>query len=73
MLLNLALSLLTLVCCVGGVILLAGVLTWQERAPTPTLRQRLLLYLVLPATVGVVATILGALALLFYYWTPIIG
>lgn len=70
MLLNLALSLLALLSCGGGVVALAVVLTWQEHAATPDVRWRRLVYLVLPVTVLVAGLMLGSLTLVFRYWTP---
>ncbi|UOR05609.1 hypothetical protein MUN82_00570 [Hymenobacter aerilatus] len=70
MLLNLVLSLLALLSCGGGVVVLAMVLTWQEHAATPDVRWRRLVYLVLPVTVLVAGLMLGSLTLVFRYWTP---
>jgi len=64
-----ALSFVALLLCIGGVALLALLLTWQERAATPDVRRRLLL-LVLPVGSVIFCLVLGALTLLLLLWAP---
>ncbi|UOQ72183.1 hypothetical protein [Hymenobacter cellulosilyticus] len=65
-----ALSLLMVLLCAGGVLLLALVLAWQERAASPDVRRQRLLYLVLPVASAVLALLLGAVFLLMTIWSP---
>lgn len=64
------LSLLLLLLCVGGVLVLALVLAWQERAAAPDVRRQRLLYLVLPVGSAVLALLLGSVFLLMTIWSP---
>lgn len=70
MLLQLAVSLLALLGCAGGIVGLAFVLTWQERGASVLERQRRLLTGVLPATGALVGLLLGLTLLLFIVWAP---
>ena len=70
MLAQIGLSFLVLLLCAGAVAALALVLTWQERAPTPDVRRRLLLGLVLPVTGLVGGVVLGSFTLLLLLWSP---
>ncbi|WP_303312545.1 hypothetical protein [Hymenobacter sp. BT730] len=70
MLLQVAFSLLVLLACVGGIILLASVLTWQERGASAHDRQQRLLTGVLPVAGGVVLILLGLFFLLMMAWSP---
>lgn len=65
-----ALSFVALLLCIGGVALLALLLTWQERAATPDVRRRRLLLLVLPVGSVIFCLVLGALTLLLLLWAP---
>ncbi|WP_157547522.1 hypothetical protein [Hymenobacter sp. DG25A] len=70
MLLQVAFSLLVLLACVGGIVLLAFMLTWQERGASAHERQRRLLTGVLPVAGGVVGILLGLFFLLMVVWSP---
>lgn len=67
---QLALTLLGSLFCAGDVAVLAWLLTWQERAPSPDLRRLRLLRGVLPGTVVLLALLLLALVQLMLLWRP---
>ena len=65
-----ALTLLGVLFCVGDVVALGVLLTWQERAATPSDRWQRLVRGVLPATVVLLALLLLAFTQLMLLWPP---
>lgn len=68
--LQFAISLGMVLLCAGGVVVLALVLAWQERAAAPDVRRQRLLWLVLPVASAVLALLLGSVFLLMTIWSP---
>jgi uncharacterized membrane protein YidH (DUF202 family) len=69
MLLQLSLTVVALLICVGDVVALAGLLAWQERAADPDSRRYRLLRGVLPATSLLLLVLLGAVFSLMMLWS----
>jgi len=63
-----ALTLLGLLFCFGDVAALGALLTWQERAPTPTQRRHRLLRGVLPGAAVLIALLLLAFVQTMLLW-----
>lgn len=70
MLLQLALTVLALLVCVGDVAALAFLLSWQEHAANPISRRQRLLTGVLPASCLLLLLLLGAVFFLMMLWSP---
>ena len=64
-----ALTLLGVLFCAGDVALLGFLLTWQERAPSPGVRQQRWLRAVLPATTVLLALLLLTITQLMLLWS----
>lgn len=69
MLLQLSLTVVALLVCVGDVAALATLLTWQERAADPDSRRQRLLTGVLPISSLLLLVLLGALFSLMMLWS----
>lgn len=70
MLLQLALTVVALLVCVGDVAALAFLLSWQEHAADPVSRRQRLLTGVLPASCLLLLLLLGAVFSLMMLWSP---
>ncbi|HEX8425204.1 hypothetical protein [Hymenobacter sp.] len=70
MLLQLSLTFVGLLVCVGDVAALATLLTWQERAADPVSRRQRLLTGVLPVSSLLLLLLLGAVFFLMMIWSP---
>ncbi|WP_375435620.1 hypothetical protein [uncultured Hymenobacter sp.] len=70
MLLQLSLTAVGLLICVGDVAALATLLTWQERAADPDSRRQRLLRGVLPVSGLLLLVLLGTLFSLMMLWSP---
>ncbi|MBF9238333.1 hypothetical protein I2I05_13085 [Hymenobacter sp. BT683] len=66
---QLFLTFLGLLFCAGDVAILGVLLTWQERAPTPSSRRHRFLRFVLPAAVVLVALLLLAFVQIMLLWS----
>jgi hypothetical protein len=64
-----ALTFLGILFCIGDVAALGLLLTWQERAPSPSARRQRLLRGVLPATVALLGLLLLAFTQLMLLWS----
>jgi len=64
-----ALTLLGLLFCLGEVVMLGFLLTWQERSASPDARWRRLVRGVLPATVALLGLLLLAFTQLMLLWS----
>ena len=67
---QLALAFLGLLFCVGDVAALGFLLTWQERAASPTMRRQRLVRGVLPATALLLGLLLLAFTQIMLLWSP---
>ena len=69
-LLQLSLTFLGLVWCLGSITALATLLTWRERAATVAARTRRLLAVVLPAAALLLGSMLWTLLHVMLLWGP---
>ncbi|WP_201981433.1 hypothetical protein [Hymenobacter rubidus] len=65
-----ALTLLGVLFCIGDVAALGFLLTWQERAPTPSERWQRLVRGVLPAVAVLLGLLLLAFTQVMLLWAP---
>ncbi|MCR5888844.1 hypothetical protein LRS06_13935 [Hymenobacter sp. J193] len=70
MLLQFSLTLGGLLMCAGDIVALAGLLTWQQRAPDPGTRRWRLLAGVMPLSTVLLLLLLGLLFSLMVLWSP---
>ena len=70
MLIQLSLTVVALLVCVGGVAALAFLLSWQDHAADPDSRRQRLLTGVLPASSVLLLMLLGAVFFLMMLWSP---
>ena len=66
---QLLLTFLSLLFCTGDVAILGVLLTWQERAPSSSVRRQRLLHRVLPIAVVLVALLLLAFVQIMLLWS----
>ena len=66
---QLLLTFLGLLFCAGDVAILGVLLTWQERAPSPSVRRQRLLHRVLPIAVVLVALLFLAFVQIMLLWS----